>query len=126
MKRDCLGESFGTLATEIKPNFTHRASHVRIYLGGFESALNTSNRSPAYSRRKASAIWLRAEFPVHRKSTFALLSMFPPMVAAEHRGEPLMGDNSSALHDAQGFTRHQAWSTGGGPLLDPRRIEKCP
>src|SRR5208337_3862003 len=36
---------------------------------GFTPALKTSKRSPASWRSRASAIWLRAEFPVHRIRT---------------------------------------------------------
>src|SRR6185503_8501951 len=41
---------------------------------GWVPALTTSNRSPARCRSHPSAIWLRHEFPVHRKSTFFFIA----------------------------------------------------
>jgi hypothetical protein len=40
---------------------------------GSSPALWTSNRSPAYLRRKASAIWLRAELPLQRNRTLVVI-----------------------------------------------------
>src|SRR5436190_11832302 len=42
-------------------------------LDGFTPALSTSNLSPATFRKRPSAIWLRAEFPVHKIRTRFLL-----------------------------------------------------
>src|SRR6516225_490778 len=42
---------------------------------GLVPALSTSKWSAASWRRRPSAIWLRAEFPVHRISTFFLSAM---------------------------------------------------
>jgi hypothetical protein len=47
---------------------------------GSVPALRTSKRSPWYLRKNASAIWLRAELPVHRIRTIGFSSalvMFP-------------------------------------------------
>jgi hypothetical protein len=44
---------------------------------GATPALSTSNRSPAIIRKSPSAIWLRAEFPVHRiRTRFLSLIVF--------------------------------------------------
>jgi hypothetical protein len=40
---------------------------------GFVPALSTAKRSPASRRSRPSAIWDRAEFPVHRMSTLFLI-----------------------------------------------------
>jgi hypothetical protein len=57
---------------------------------GSVPALYTSNRFPACRRSSASAIWLRAELPVHRNSTagFILALNHHDLVAARHRAEP--------------------------------------
>src|SRR3989442_6634328 len=52
---------------------------------GFVPALTTSNLLSARFRNKPSAIWLRAELPVHRNSTLFLLSIvFLPLVLYNH------------------------------------------
>src|SRR5437867_3278677 len=62
---------------------------------GFVPALTTSNLLPARFRNKPSAIWLRAELPVHRNSTLFLLSIvFLPLVFHNHSIGILRQDRS--------------------------------
>src|SRR5438093_5092261 len=84
---------------------------------GFVPALTTSNLLSARFRNKPSAIWLRAELPVHKNSTLFLLSIvFLPLVFYNHgigilrqgRSQPTKqsGCNCSACNLRKNKTGH--------------------
>ena len=72
------------------------------------ASTNTSNRSPAWCRRRPSAIWLRAELPVHRKRTRFLrdIDCFPfrqqpgPQQSRRESSCQLRRDESRRIHRA--------------------------
>src|SRR5438094_5511433 len=87
---------------------------------GFVPALTTSNLLSARFRNKPSAIWLRAELPVHRNSTLFLLSIvFLPLVFYNHgigilrqgRSQPTKqtGCGRSPRNLRKNKTGHIAW-----------------
>jgi carbamoylphosphate synthase large subunit len=59
----------GSMAGNINSQFAHDSNRFGAYCAGFGSRASTSKASPASWRSSASAIWLRAEFPVQRMRT---------------------------------------------------------
>ena len=66
---------FRCLASDINSDFFHHFNVRGCTPFGLVPALTTSNRSFAALRNSPSAIWLRAELPVHKKRTRFLFDM---------------------------------------------------
>src|SRR6266852_634648 len=79
---------------------------------GLVPALSTSKRSPASCLRRPSAIWLRAELPVHRIRTRFLALIVHPVKQGSCRNSSyeLGGDKAGNIRRANTGER-----VGGGP-----------
>jgi hypothetical protein len=61
-----LANVLRAMRRDVDPEFRHDGHRLGSHGPGFVPADITSKRSPAIDRSSPSAIWLRAELPVHR------------------------------------------------------------
>ena len=69
----------GLVPGNVDAQLAHRFDRYRVERRGFAACAFTSKRSAAKSRKKASAICVRQEFPEQRKSTLGLIIGLAPI-----------------------------------------------